>query len=335
MAARDFRNRAVQLPKPDAVIASLPDHFTAAAVVDFASQNSIPAIVDVRDKWPDVFVDYTPKFFRLLAKLLLSFESQRAYRALSRADSLVAMMHSMLDWGVNKARRNATQNDRVFFLSTMERTDERAEPITALSPEHQQLLEAISGKTILSFVGTFNKTQHPALVLDALDILSKEPNFDPDSIAVVIGGDGQDADAVRRRIGELDFVHYVGWLKPHEMRAILVRSDFGLLPMNFSSPAFNNKAFAYLACGLPILNCASGDLAELIEMEKVGINVAPGDPAAMAKAIADCLHTEQDLGRLKSRVQAVYSRLFDQQHTYNSYVDHIQKIVAAYPSRLG
>src|SRR3546814_15925571 len=82
---------------------------------------------------------------------------------------------------------------------------------------------------------------HPLLVIEAFELLSREPGFDSRRVRLLIGGDGVDAGEVDRRIAALPFARRLGWLKPPEMRAILTRSDVGLLPMNFASPAFNNK----------------------------------------------------------------------------------------------
>ena len=57
LAARSFLEQAARLPKPDAIVASVPDHVTAEAAVRFGREQQIPTIVDVRDKWPDIFVE--------------------------------------------------------------------------------------------------------------------------------------------------------------------------------------------------------------------------------------------------------------------------------------
>jgi glycosyltransferase involved in cell wall biosynthesis len=326
LAARDFRRRAAELPSPDIAIASLPDHVTAAAMVDYGQVAGFPVIVDVRDKWPDIFVDYAPAPLKPFVRIGLARESARARNALANAEALVAMMQSMLDWGLAKAKRAVTEDDRIFYLATMEANSPHQSPISDLTPELQQLLSDVRGQMVFSFIGTFNKTQHPSLILDALELLAGQKDFDPSSIAVMIGGDGVDADAVRDRIGLLPFAHYLGWMHPPEMRALLARTDVGLLPMNFASEAFNNKAFAYLASGLPILNCADGDLARLISTADIGINLPAGDPHAMAEAIMELASSPTRVEELKARARAVFDSEFDQRKIYDDYADHIEGI---------
>ncbi|RYY24319.1 MAG: glycosyltransferase WbuB [Sphingomonadales bacterium] len=330
LAARDFRRQAEVLPRPDIVVASLPDHVTAAAMVAFARDHRIPSLIDVRDKWPDIFHDYAPAPIKPLVRAGLLFESRRARGAMQQATALVAMMNSMLDWGLAKAGRGRTEKDRVFYLSTMESADPVSAPLTDLGEEHREMLADSEGKAVFTFVGTYNRTQHPLLVIEAFELLSRDPGFDSRGVRLLIGGDGVNADEVDRRIAALPFARRLGWLKPPEMRAILSRSDVGLLPMNFASPAFNNKAFAYLACGIPILNGALGDLAELIAEQNVGINVPAGDTAALAASIKSLVDDPGRVAAMKARVRDLYAASFDQDQTYGDYVAHVEAIAGGW-----
>src|SRR3546814_18969359 len=91
LAARDFRRQAEVLPRPDIVVASLPDHVTAAAMVDFARDHRIPSLIDVRDNWPDIFHDYAPAPLKPLVRAGLWFSSRRARPAGPQATAAVAV----------------------------------------------------------------------------------------------------------------------------------------------------------------------------------------------------------------------------------------------------
>lgn len=328
LAARDFSRQAALLPIPDAVIASMPDHATASAVIQYAVTRDIVGIVDVRDKWPDIFVDYAPgRVAKALVKLSLARESRRAQRALAGADALVAMMQSMLLWGLAKAARASTNKDRVFYLTTMDKNVGSPEELEVISSDLRNTLNSLEGRIVLTFVGTFNRTQHPLLIIEALDVLKQDTTFEMDKIAILIGGQGIGTDAFLKRIGAHPNVHYLGWLRPQEMNAVLSRSDIGLLPLNFTSPAFNNKAFAYLASGLPIINGASGDLADLIAADGLGCNVEAGCKRSLAAAIKAMCGSRSALSQMKARTRAVFAERFDREKNYQSYVDHVEALV--------
>lgn len=330
LAARDLVRQAAGLPRPDAMIASLPDHITAEAMVRYGRSVGATTIVDVRDKWPDIFIDHAPNpVLKLLIRTGLALETARARRALRDADGLVAMMNSMMTWGLAKAGRAARETDRVFYLTTTPRNFGIPRPDVVLMPMVRAALGAVKGRTVFAFVGTFNRTQHPALLLDAIDLLAVRGQLDAGRMAFLIGGSGVGAEEITRRAASYGCVHDLGWLDTGTMLEVLASSDVGLLLMNFASPAFNNKAFAYLASGIPIINGATGDLAELVEERGVGINVPGGNVEALAEAIVRLASDDRLLADSQEKVRVLFDELFDRDSNYGAYVAHIEAVISA------
>lgn len=325
LVSRAFEREMRKEVPPDLIVASLPDHWTAAVAVRYGRQRGVPTIVDVRDKWPDVIFDrLRGSALAAAANLVLLREHQRARTALRDADALVANMKSMMDWGLHKGRRAASPRERVFYLTTSPRNFDL--PVVAPDSQTSETIARVAGKTVFSFIGTFNQFQNPSLVLDAIDLLARTGRFDPLRVAVVIGGDGLGADEVRRRAASYENVHVIGWVNQRQMSALLASSHVGLLPLNHPSPAFNNKAFAYLASGLPILNGATGDLAELIDSEGLGINTPAGDPRAFAEAMHRLASDHAYRQQLSENVKRVFLARFDRDANYTAYAEHIERI---------
>lgn len=326
LAGRSLKKKAASLELPDVIVASIPDHLTAAAAADLARQHDIALVVDVRDKWPDIFIDYA-KGARLkaLVTLGLSAERRRAAGALRSADAVVGMMQSMIDWGLDRAGRAPTPKDRVFYLTTADRNFGPDMP--PAEGRIAELAHSLAGRVVFSFTGTFNQTQHPSLLLDALERLEATGRIDPDKTAFVIGGTGTGEEQLTERAKRFGNVHLTGWLNSRELQAVLRLSDVGLLLMNFPSPAFNNKAFSYLASGLPIINGATGDLAALIAANDLGINVDGGDVDQLAAAIV-ALASNTDLrAGMRQATEALYQRQFDREANYSAYAQHIEEVV--------
>lgn len=329
LAARDFQRQADTLPVPDAIVASVPDHITAASAVAWGRRNGVATIIDVRDKWPDIFIDHAGSTaLATLIRLGLHGERRRVRRALRDADAVVAMMGSMMDWALASVGRAPTWRERIFHLTTTPKNFDVERPPLPAESRVPEVVARIGARTAFTFVGTFNRTQHPSLILDAVDRLAADGRNDPARMVFVIGGDGLDADEVRRRATRHENVLVTGWLVTDEMNALLARSHVGLLPMNFPSPAFNNKAFAYLASGLPIINGATGDLADLIAEEEIGINFGGGNAAELAEAIAVLAGDGERLRAMTADVRSLFDARFDREANYRAYVDHIEKIVA-------
>lgn len=331
LAARDFTRQAQSLPPPDAIVASCPDHLTASAAVAYGRSVGAATIVDVRDKWPDVLFDLMrgSPLKQAVARTGLFFESRRISRALKDADAIVAMMESMLDWGLAKAGRARGPQDEIYFLTTAPKNfDVERSPLPDGHPINAAL-EATRGRTVFGYVGIFNRTQHPSILLDALDILDQQGLNDPSRMAFLIGGTGLDAESIAARAATKPNVHYVGWVKPPEMAALLGGADVGLLLLTISSEAFNNKTFSYLASGLPIINSAIGDLATLIDRNDAGVNIPAADPAALAKAILDLVDHPERVEAMKKSVRELFDANFSRERTYNAYAEHVERLAAS------
>lgn len=335
LCGRDLLRQASDLPAPDAVVASIPDHLTAEALVKHARRVDAAAIVDVRDKWPDIFIDYAQKpALRALVRSGLWRERARAAATLRAADAVVGMMDSMVDWGLARAGRAAGVDDRVFYLTTAEKNFGDA-PAPEIDPDSgaARAIAAMRGRVTFAFTGTFNRTQHPMLLIDALDILRRRDDPALETAGFIIGGAGVDAEKLAARAADHDNLALAGWLGSQEMAAILRAADVGLLLMNFPSPAFNNKAFSYLASGIPIINGATGDLAQLLEGNEAGLNVVGGDAAALADAISTLTLDRARRDAMTRNIRAAYDRFFDRRVNYADYAAHVADIAARHEKR--
>lgn len=329
LAAQDFRRQVKDLEPPDAIVASCPDHLTAAAAVEYGRSVGAIAMVDVRDKWPDVLFDLMrgSPVKQAVARIGLFNETRRISKALRDADAIVAMMESMLEWGLKKAGRPRGPQDDIYFLTTAPKNFDVERPPLPEDHPVSKALQACAGKTVFAYVGAFNRTQHPSVLLDALDVLERQGRNDPSRMAFLIGGTGMEADVVAARAAAKPNVHYVGWLKSNEMATLLAGADAGLLLLTAPTEAFNNKTFSYLASGLPIVNGATGDLAVLIDRQNAGVNVPAGNPEALAAAILDLVEHRERLDAMKQSVRELFVTNFDRERTYNAYADHIERLV--------
>jgi colanic acid biosynthesis glycosyl transferase WcaI len=105
----------------------------------------------------------------------------------------------------------------------------------------------------------------------------------------VLIGDGVEAAALRRRALEMELanVEFIPHQPPEAMPPILSAADALLLHLR-KDPLFSvtipSKLLTYLSVGKPIIACAAGEPAEILEEAGAGIACVPGDPAALAAA---------------------------------------------------
>jgi hypothetical protein len=111
-----FRRLAPSFPAPDVLVASIPPYDLAYEAAVFSSNRSIPYLVDIRDPWPELFVDHCPSLWRGVARFLLGREFRMVRKAIFSASMVLSVTDEMLAWGIRCAGREKTGRDRVLGL---------------------------------------------------------------------------------------------------------------------------------------------------------------------------------------------------------------------------
>lgn len=105
-------------------------------------------------------------------------------------------------------------------------------------------------------------------------------------LAVSLGGDG---------------IRFVGRVEPSRMPDLYDQADIFV-----NSSVVDNQPVSILeafAAGLPVVSTGTGDIATMVQDGGTGLVVPPGDPAAMAKAVADLLENPDRALRITRRAR--------------------------------
>ena len=313
--ARKFRRLAPKMPKPDIIITSMPPHNLAFEVVMFAKDNNIPVLVDIRDEWPDLFLNHVPRKLQRLAKIALFREFSIIKKTMQNADGLIAMMNPLLEWGLDYAKRGKTWRDRVFYLGhkrSIARTNE--------SDKILKLIDNLNQKFAVVFIGTFGHNNNPSILIDcARELIDKNIYF-------VLAGDGGLFSEIKRKSSNLPNVALPGWLKQSEINTLLEYSDVGVCPTTQIRNSFPNKAFVYLSAGLPILSAWQGDLKKIIEEYQIGFYYPPNDVDALVGCIQKLYDAPTLHKKMSENAIRVFTEMFDADKIYEEYSKHIENI---------
>jgi glycosyltransferase involved in cell wall biosynthesis len=118
-------------------------------------------------------------------------------------------------------------------------------------------------------------------------------------MTLLIAGDGPDAEALRTRAAGAD-VRFLGHVDDARLAELRAGAAIALVPSR-SAETFGLAAAEAMAAGLPVAGSRVGALPELVEQQGL---VAPGDPGALAEAIArlagDRLAGERALQRVRA-----------------------------------
>ena len=170
-----------------------------------------------------------------------------------------------LTWGLDPARLSVLPNP--------------APEVPALPPRDELRAELGVGGSVLAFAGRLGPQKALGVALDALARL--------DEVTLVVAGDGPERAALERRAAELGLgarARFLGSVPREHVLGLFRAADASVLPSAWEN--FPHTVLEALAVGCPVIAAAVGGVPEVVRDGENGLLVAPGDPEALAEAIA-------------------------------------------------
>lgn len=320
--AKKFKKIAPKTPKPDIIVASMPSHDLAYESVKFARNNDIPVVIDIRDPWPDIFIDQIPVYLQKITKIILYKDFQMVKRMMQNADGLMSMMNVLLEWGLNYAKRKKTWKDKVFFLGEQKTTNSKNDSEIIL-----KLLSNKDDKFVITFIGTFASYHNPSILLEAAKRLSGE------NLLFMLAGDGELFGEIKDRAASLHNVVLPGWLNKDEITTLLKHTHVGICPANKKAFFFPNKSFSYLSAGLPVISAFQGDLKEIIETQHIGFYYPPNDVDKLVNCIMKLYRDAALYKSMSENARKVFDLMCDADKIYDEYAKHMEMVASDYKQR--
>lgn len=277
-------------------------------------QKNIPYVLTVEaDPFLENRIKGTP--LRGLRALVATRHARVAYRLANKIITVSnsARKHLVESWGVDPEKVEVLPNgvDAAFFQPDCDR-----------EPVRRQL--GLNGAPVVGFVGGFQVWHGlDRLVESFAQVLQEIPQT-----RLLLVGDGPARTLVERKIAELGLetaVTITGLLPQAQVPIMLAATDVAVLPYPdlpaelWFSPL---KLYEYMAAGKAIVASGAGQIAEILQHDRNGVLVAPGDVAGLARAIVRLLNDpaqRAQLGR-NARKQAV------ERHSWKQYVEQLAQI---------
>lgn len=320
--ASQFRRRAPEMPRPDAVVVSMPCHHLAYEAVRYAVRRDIPVLLDIRDLWPDFFLSRLPgAALKKLGRLLLWWDFSLLRRQLRAADGILAVSESFLRWGLERAGRDAGKWDRVFYLGY--------KPAAAPSSSDAlpTWLREREGQKLLVFIGTFGLTYEADLLVEAARRLAAAGRKD---ICFVLAGEGERSAQIREQARGLPNVVMTGWIGAEAINALMRRGWAGMLPYVSCAPqSIPNKPIEYLSAGLPVISSLEGELGDLIRAHGFGMTYRAGDLDGLCGCIEKLADDTRGREAMSAAALAFFKAKGDANLIYSDYASHIEMLVAS------
>lgn len=276
-----FEQALRQGEAPEAIYVNLPVPVVAAAVARFKRRSDFRMTVDIRDAWPENFLQVLPSGLglrRWFWPLLLAPFRRDVRRAIAAADSVTAVSQDYLDlmYGYGLAQGSG----KVFYIGT---TDDRLDGIPVpMAARIENPAEPLQ----LVYIGGFGASYDLATLGDAMAKWHAQPTgADPCRVHLHLAGYGEPPAWAK----QLSNVTFHGMLELAPLRQLLERCHIGMNTVHAGSGiAMPNKIGEYLAAALPVIHSRTeGELAQQIRHHNMGTCYPAGDATALQECIAE------------------------------------------------
>ncbi len=319
---RRLRQLAARESRPDLIVAAIPSLEWAAAAIDYGRSHEIPVIIDVRDLWPDVFLNAFPKVARPVGRVLLAGYERVARRVCAQATALTAVSPSYLNWALTKARRQARPTDRVLPIGFEPQSVPHHILMRNLAALRDRGIDPASPTCL--FTGQFERSYDLETVIQAARRFQTEER---PVVQFVLCGDGSKMPALKRAAAGLRNVHYLGWVDAHMLQTALSVSSIGLCAYaDDALQSLPNKPFEYMAGGLAVVSSLPGDLAKLLNQHQCGLTYGAGDASSLANCLESLLRDPKQLAAIRANAYETWSRHYRSTQIYDQFVTYLEAL---------
>ena len=309
---------------PDVILCSYPTIELADAATRFGARRGVPVVLDVRDLWPDIFIELAPRGLRWFARCLLWPYKRQGQKALQRAHALTAITEPIVDWACAFAGRKRRPLDRSFALACPD-----PHPLATQTLHDAALRWRQRGVNqthfVVCFFGALGRQFDFQTVLHAATLLEHQC---PRAL-VVLCGQGQALQHLQAEAAKRPNLVVPGWLGQADLQSLMHISAAGLAPyineysFTLSVP---NKIIEYLSGGLPVLSCLKGHTQALLDANDCGLAYQEHDAQSLCDGVIK-LFNDPDLSScLKRNSLHLYLSHFTAEKVYGDMLDHLAAI---------
>lgn len=318
--ARRLATRIRDEEVPDIILCPIPTIDSAEVIRRYAAEHEVPVLLDIRDEWPDEWLNLVPAVARPLAQLALQREYDRLKLVCAAAAGIVGVSERQLEYGLTFAERPRRATDRVFYLGYRSTPVEERAVEAADAWWRERGLRP--GARACAFVGTMAAHRPLGPIIEAARQLA-----DRTDLQFVLCGDGDARKHFESMAGGLPNVLFPGWVDEAQIASLYRSSLLAFAPYlpdrSFSMP---NKVFEILAAGLPLVTCGGGEMRGLVQ-SGCGTWYPHGSVEAVVSVVLQ-LADDPDLAQAMGRVaRSIFQERFTFEATFDAMAYHMERII--------
>lgn len=330
--ARDFRIRAASYERPDMIVSSLIPLELCREMVRYGQNNDVPVVVDVRDLWPEIWLDLVPRPLRPVARQALHPYFRMLTEIVDGSDAICGISEDAVDWALSHGNRARNSFDGALPLAyePPELTDsERADAGRFWSARG---IERDETKLTICYFGTLSRR----IELDTIVRAGERAPADlRNRLRIVFCGRGEVEAKISEAARDSPIIHFAGWVNAAQIEALKQRSDIGLLPYPSSMDfvrSMPNKVFDYLSGGLPMLTCLKGVVGRLVAETGCGWMYENDDPESFLQTVGPLIGNRDAIAQAAASADRVGAQ-FSASEIYGQFRNRLRAICATSPGR--
>jgi glycosyltransferase involved in cell wall biosynthesis len=308
--ASEFLRLADLAETPDVInVCNVPLELCHACIV-YGDKHNVPVIIDVRDLWPDSYVNFIPKWLSPLhepALWLLNRIFRKVTHSYTKATALTAITQPILDWGLQKVPREKGPLEAVFPMAYPSLPQNVGRSDSAIIRER---FGAPKNSLIACYCGNIGYQTDFDTFFSAAEVLAAESI----PIHFVIVGSGPREVELRAKAIGMSNVVVPGWLSGSELGELFQVASFGLIGFfNITDYMISlpNKFSEYLAAGLALVCGTKGEMEEWIAKYECGIIYESMNPQSLVDGLTTLSKVSSNVEQMKKNARSLHKNHFD------------------------
>jgi len=279
----------------------------------YCRRQKIPFVIDQMDLWPELIVNSFNPLLKSIFNLLFSFHYKHRKKVLGNASGFIALAKKYYEIPLSQCKSISKIPNAIIYNGID--VYKFREDLNKKSFDFEKLLPQKRSNDIWSiFAGTLGPSYDIETILLAFKKLKSKNN-----LKLIIVGDGSQRGMLESflRKNKTNNIFYLGKLNKEQLISLYSKCDIGLNTYGkYSNVEMSDKFYDYTSAGLAIINSLDGEVHDLLETYKLGVNYNSNDVESFITSFKTLTKDKNKLEVIKKNSYSIAIN-FDQTHQLN------------------
>ena len=301
--------------KPEKVFVGYPPIFTSLVIASWCVSRRISFMIDVKDKWPEHFLEPFHPIARPFLKLLLKPYFISSKYIFKKATKITSITDDYIKW--IKSFSNDKNNSQRYFVSPLIR-----KPFELTKKKLEESIEFWNQKNLnifkdkyFCFIGSYTTSFDFEFIYKSANLLIKSHP----KVKFILCGSGDQHENLMKEFYNLSNCMILGEISKFNAKTLISYSVATLAPYinnkNFKNH-IPNKIIESLENNTPFITTLDGKLKSIVEEYANGIYIPNENDIDISK-FEELLTNPEYVNYLRKNAKYSYEKLFNFEKTFN------------------